>query len=353
MEGKWYARCLTKNLHCGLSLKTVNKYFKKIDHPLIKEFSLSLCDRIKCTEHKMMVTGLQKVLDKENEVSVERKYDGFRVLITKDKYTKRIQSRRGKTINTMDLFFEKIEEFLGPKTYSLDGEIYSTDGFQHLMTMVHRKGDIEQENLLKLRFVIFDILMYDDTDLQDFPYYENTRKWTFNRSDVLNAAIGYFKKDDSLKDDIISVIDRVIVSDVDSIVKLFDKYVAEGLEGAVLKNNGPYTRDRKNWWKIKPVDTVDLKIIGLAKGTGKYAGKFSKISVIDSSNTVLSQVGSGLGDIEIEMLTNRPGDYIDSIVEIAFDSLTKPDEAGIRKLRFPRFIAFRDDKTTPDDLSEH
>ena len=103
---------------------------------------------------------------------------------------------------------------------------------------------------------------------------------------------------------------------------------------------------------MKPVDTVDLEISGLLKGTGKNVNNFSKIRVIDKSKKVITHVGSGLGDEEIKLLTNNPEKYLNSnaIVEVAFDSLTKPDEFGIRKLRFPRFISFRDDKSTPDNL---
>ena len=350
LEGKWYARALTKNLHCGLSLKSVNKYFKKIGHSKIEEFSLGLCERIKCRDESLIREQLEKIIRKNGIVSVEGKYDGFRVLITKKGENKNILSRRGKKIETMDIFLENLEGIFENQDFSFDGEIYSTEGFQHLMTLVHRKSEIDQKEYDKLRFVIFDCLHYNGYDLKGQPYFTHENIACESRIEIMDEM----KEKINATCDKIKIIDRVFTEDVDKILEKYHQFIIEGFEGAVIKNAGKYTRDRKNWWKMKPVDTVDLEIIGLLKGTGKNVNNFSKIRVIDESKTVITHVGSGLGDEEIKLLTDNPEKYLNNnaIVEVAFDSLTKPDEEGKRKLRFPRFISFRDDKTTPDNLKE-
>jgi len=54
IDAKWFARCLVKDLACGMSLKTVNKAFKKLDLKLMEVFELSLCDTIDCSKPEAM-----------------------------------------------------------------------------------------------------------------------------------------------------------------------------------------------------------------------------------------------------------------------------------------------------------
>ena len=64
------------------------------------------------------------------------------------------------------------------------------------------------------------------------------------------------------------------VKDEQEVYKHFDKLVAKGAEGVMLRApNSPYDPKRSSYLlKVKQLFDDECKIIGYKKGTGKYAG---------------------------------------------------------------------------------
>jgi len=98
---------------------------------------------------------------------------------------------------------------------------------------------------------------------------------------------------------------------------------ADGHEGLVL-------RQGKNWLKVKPFETYDVRITGFKMGKGRNTGRLGAFL------TDMGNVGGGLTDVQREEFLEVP---IGTYIEVKCWELTK---AG--KFRHPRFKRIRWDK---------
>ena len=121
----------------------------------------------------------------------------------------------------------------------------------------------------------------------------------------------------------------------DDIDKLLEDALDRGEEGLVLKHRkDPYTFGRsRSWCKVKKRETVDLPVLRVIEGEGKYEGVLG--ALVCEYNGKEVKVGSGYTDAQrIEFMTNPP-----KMVEVYFQNQT-----GKGSLRFPIFIRDRFDK---------
>ena len=109
------------------------------------------------------------------------------------------------------------------------------------------------------------------------------------------------------------------------------------LEGFVLKGG-----NLSRWLKYKRTDTLDLVVTDLIDGKGKNLGLIGSLELSDRCHVV--RCNCNLKSDEQRMdVTIMGEDVIGRIVEVEYDYI----DAGGR-LRFPRFVRFRDDKTVAD-----
>ncbi|MFW6246654.1 MAG: hypothetical protein ACOC22_00565 [bacterium] len=336
IDGKWYSRCLLKNLRSGINIKTVNKALTELDKQPIEKFELSLAEALD-SNPKILKEQINKLFTTYNTIYSEPKYDGVRMLIrntnplTPGKWE--AISRNGKIIETVDNILFECNRIFGNTPVELDGELIAED-FQSLMTQVNRKHDLNVT--MPRKFMAFDVLRYNDDDMTKYLYK--------NRKNLLNSII---VNSDTY---VIKIVNEKPIFNSDEAISHFEQMVNEGYEGTILKTDTLYTRDRKNWYKIKPAKTADLKVIGFNKGLdGKFAGQITSLIVEDKYGEVKSHVGSGLDDSDILMINTNPDEWLNMIVEVKFDTITKNSD-GTKSLRFPRFIKFRDDKNEADAL---
>ena len=121
--------------------------------------------------------------------------------------------------------------------------------------------------------------------------------------------------------------------------KDFDKW--EGL--MVREGIAPYEFKRTgNLRKIKRFKDIELPILDIQEGTGKYEGTLGAIKVLYKNNTV--SVGSGFTDEQRDKIWNNWNEYKDKYLKIKYFEESK-DEKGNLSLRFPTFLAFRDMNT--------
>lgn len=187
-----------------------------------------------------------------------------------------------------------------------------------------------------------------------------------------------------------------IVSDMDQMRLMFEKYVSQGFEGIILKKiDDRYIPGVRNldWIKIKKsiegkvVDTVDLVILGYYAGSGKQT-KFGMgallAGVYNSDNNnyePITKIGTGITEEKWQEISSqlkeitlsvKPKDVSDGVyqkpdfwvepkivVQVEADeiSASKVYSAGADKLgfglalRFPRLIIFDRDKVATDATS--
>lgn len=323
---------LTKDLNCGVTAKTVNKVMPG----LIPTFTVMLA----------------QPLDRQKlsfPVAVEPKLDGIRAtcVVTGESvtfYTRTghpipaVEHLAGQVLWMISQLRHAVEEdehglypqetrrllwdFVGDEARRLilDGEIISGT-FNKTVSDV-RKLDVKAEDA-ELR--LFDVVNWHDwTDTPEVNYQR--------RRMVLKHLVNY-----ALDSKVISAVPSYLASSEWEIEHYYKTFRKNSLEGAMVKRlDGCYHRKRTaDWQKMKNQETLDLKVVGVFEGTGKYTGQLGGI-IVDHKGVEV-RVGGGFTDQQrIDLWADHP---IGRIAEVEFHEVT-PDGS----LRHPRFVCFRSDK---------
>lgn len=143
-------------------------------------------------------------------------------------------------------------------------------------------------------------------------------------------------------------------NDFGIIDKLLNAITFSGGEGLML--NHPfmlYQNKRTNaLLKYKKVKTMDMYVIDVYEGTGKYEGMVGSLFcylMTDDGIRVSCSVGSGLSDTQRGLWWENPKAIIGKVVEVGYQSISQnknndPDEYS---LQFPRLLRVRTDKSIP------
>jgi DNA ligase-1 len=145
--------------------------------------------------------------------------------------------------------------------------------------------------------------------------------------------------------EILDIAETVLIEDLEELDKLYQKKISEGYEGLILKSNDhKYTfKKNANWIKCKETKEADLLCIGYNEGKGKYEGMIGSLGCtgIVDGKAVSVDVGSGMTDND---RMKDPEEYINSTIEIKYNSLIKDKVTGNYSLFLPRFSRIRFDK---------
>ncbi|KKW26572.1 MAG: putative DNA ligase, partial [candidate division Kazan bacterium GW2011_GWB1_52_7] len=240
--------------------------------------------------------------------------------------------------------------------------------FQETAKRKRKYGIKEKAVELPLKVFAFDLLYLDGRDLTREPY--ETRRRALEK-----LVSGH--------EDTIILAEERVFTNAKELEKFFLEEIEHGLEGIMTKRlDGVYQAGVRNfnWVKLKRVeegkleDTIDCVVLGYYTGRGKRTqfgiGGFL-VAVYDDKNDTfktISRVGSGLTDEEWREMKKRvdalktkekpknadvakehnPDVWAEPsiVVAIRADEITKSPlhTAGGLALRFPRLMAFRDDK---------
>jgi len=242
--------------------------------------------------------------------------------------------------------------------------------FQMTITRKRKHGVEEAQNLVPLRFFVFDIMYLNGQSLIHLPLSE--------RRKILVKTIRQNPKLGPL------VVDEFIETEDPNVLRDYHRRQLEaGLEGAVVKQiDGLYMPGRTgfNWVKFKEAedsraklaDTIDVVIMGYYLGKGKRStfGLGAFLVGVKSGEKIvtLAKVGTGISDAQFGELNSRlkklqvrdqipeysvprtlePDVWVEPkiVVEVAADEITiSPTHSAGYALRFPRLVKFRDDKS--------
>ena len=317
----WYRRILIKDLRCGMTHKTVNKFSK---------YKVPVFDCMLATDsakHEKKMVG---------EMIVEPKLDGVRVIVIcdvdKDEVT--LFSRNGKELLNFPEINKQFDEMLDQMSESMvfDGEVMSDD-FQTLMREIHRKGGAKTKDA---KLNLFDCMPLGDFMAGGCDGDIMTRKTMLEKFEFgpnINL-VEYVKMN---------------LSEPDG-QKQFADYnklcIDRGFEGIMVKPVGGIYECRRSvgWLKVKPFIEVSLKVVDTEEGTGRNAGKLGALVVEgkDMDKFIKTNVGSGLTDTDRETFWKAKEKLIGQIVEVRADAITQnQDTTNEWSLRFPRFLRFR------------
>ena len=317
----WYRRILIKDLRCGMTHKTVNK-FSTMKVPV---FDCMLATDSAKHEKKMV-----------GEMLIEPKLDGVRVIVIcdVDKDEVKLFSRNGKELSNFPEINQQFDEMLDQMSESMvfDGEVMSDD-FQTLMREIHRKGGAKTKDA---KLNLFDCMpLYNFMDGSCVEPITERKKWLDKYEFGPNINV------------VESV--RINLSEPDG-QKQFADYnkmcIDRGFEGIMVKPIGGIYECKRStgWLKVKPFIEVSLKVVDVEEGTGRNAGKLGALVVegTDMDKFIKTNVGSGLTDTDRETFWEAKDKLIGQIVEVRADAITQnQDTTNEWSLRFPRFLRFR------------
>ena len=317
----WYRRILIKDLRCGMTHKTVNK-FSTMKVPV---FDCMLATDSAKHEKKMV-----------GEMLIEPKLDGVRVIVIcdVDKDEVKLFSRNGKELSNFPEINKQFDEMLDQMSESMvfDGEVMSDD-FQTLMREIHRKGGAKTKDA---KLNLFDCMpLYNFMDGSCVEPITERKKWLDKYEFGPNINV------------VESV--RINLSEPDG-QKQFADYnkmcIDRGFEGIMVKPVGGIYECKRStgWLKVKPFIEVSLKVVDVEEGTGRNAGKLGALVVegTDMDKFIKTNVGSGLTDTDRETFWEAKDKLIGQIVEVRADAITQnQDTTNEWSLRFPRFLRFR------------
>jgi len=316
-EQEVFYKILKKDLKCGVAEGIVNKVFPK----LIPEFEIQLAQPSKF---------LKRV---KYPCLVQAKYDGVRVvaLVEPQENSVTYYSRNGKQFMNFSCFDKELLQLAHKEPKMFDGEVIGPrgDDFRGIMQQCRRKFDVEPKGL---NFNVFDWM-----PMHHFVRQATTLTQT-NRTSYLDELCTITE----LESKRVFIVVGVKCYNEEQLMAYYDSCVGEGFEGIIIKDlEGEYEFKRSvSWIKMKPSDTIDLKVTEIQEGRGKYAGKLGAFIVEREGVTI--NVGSGLKDDERVSLEEAQKLYVGKVIEIEYDSVT-PDGS----LRFPRFKCVREDKCKP------
>jgi DNA ligase-1 len=133
-------------------------------------------------------------------------------------------------------------------------------------------------------------------------------------------------------------VETVAVSDEDDLMKAFEIFLAQGYEGAMVRNaDGLYVNKRSyDLQKVKEFTDSEFTVVDVEEGRGKLAGH--GIFVCKTKDGVEFRAKM-VGALEaLQKFFNSPRDYIGKSLTVKYQGLTA---AGIP--RFPVALRFKED----------
>lgn len=270
-------------------------------------------------------TELPNLTDLQYPLYVQRKYDGFRCIY----YNGKLYSRSGLSFPNVNLtaHFNKL---FNTSTNVLDGELYMHGKPFNEVSKILNNETIAIPNDMK--FYIYDCVPIKD--------WEN-KKCNITYTDRLKLLRTVVANISDYKKIIDTPTDKV--NTAAEVVELYKKALTDGYEGCILKAiEGKYQWKRTTLksgiiLKLKPKETIDVKVESIFDGKGKYVGMGGGITF--NYNSVIVDCGSGFTDSDREELTKTPEKFIGTMAEIEF-----MEETEDGSLRHPVFIRWRFDK---------
>lgn len=298
------------------------------------EFWVKLCNRqfrlgigkslLSIEDTAPMLAELYGKKSRSGQYYITEKFDGVRCICYYDGNDWLFISRNGKPLNiSFDMSDQDID-------FIYDGELLIPGkNFNYVDGVVNSLNHPDKD---KVTYNIFD--MYQNENHQ--PYY--ARRMMLDN---------YVKENDKVK--IVPLLTTVKLPEEEDV--LFDKFLevtSRGGEGVMLNEKNSIYRHKRGSHLLKLKDTwrLDMKVIGLKEGKGKYEGKIGSLeceAIDETYGTRYHTFAGGLSDAEREMT-----DWIGQIVEIECNGKSQNAKTlGSREfsIRHARYIRRRLDKT--------
>lgn len=347
-DAEVFRRIIDKDLRIGCTENTVNKILGKefiYVHPNL------LCEPI---SDKLV----RAIFEKGKGAILQLKSDGGRVNIYVYPHgAVSVFSRSGNPLSVGGRFDWLGREDLGFRGTVIDGEVLQRSSTEVggvasrqvsngiLNKLVHgTASDAELDRMV--------IHAWDQVPLENFLEKKKYEVGYERRFENLKMALGFAH---CALDGYINVepIESHFVNTYAEAVTLYKKYIAMGLEGAILKDlDLPWEDDRsKLALKMKKIQTCELRVVAIEKGElgGRNEHRLGGLICESECGQLKTKIGKGYTDQQREEFMEG---MIGKIIEVEYNSVTKARDAEHYSLFLESFIQIRIDKTRANTLEE-
>lgn len=316
-ERKLYRQILTKTLRLGVTHKSINKAIPG----LFPEWEVQ------------QAYPIEKYPLKEGTwFCLTEKLNGVRCTY----YKGQLIARSGDVFEGLDHILHDLDAY---PEWVFDGELTLKDktgltdneAFRKATGILNSDGDKSG-----IKFTIFDSL-----PAWQFDFGESLLDYS-KRRELLGLKFAFCMDSDPRN---VSVLPCLYLgTDQTQIDRLLDQMVAEDKEGLMVNLDVPYKRKRHSGiLKVKRFYTMDLPILRVEEGTGKYAGMMGNLVVDYKGNEV--GVGTGFCDGERELFWRNREQVVGMLVEVKYKEISRNKKTGAESLQFPVFVQLRPDKS--------
>jgi len=333
-DAKVIERIIQKDLKCGVSVSTANVVWTG----LVSEYPVMLCSQFE-----------QKLVSKiKFPACVQLKMDGMRFNAIVKNGKCEFRSRNGKEILLLGNLEQEFITLANGEDCVFDGELLVCDKGVILDRQTGNgilnkanKGTISDLDARKVHATVWDYIPY-----ADFKQGKSTLPY-LNRFAIL-AGMEMPAK--------IHLVESTGVKNIDDANVIFEKYLAEGQEGIILKDLSGIWEDKRSKGQIKFKGEMecDLEILAVEEGTGKYAGKLGAVVCASGSKDgkrITVSVGSGFNDAHRDNLWAIRDSLIGKIVAVKYNMRIQ-NKQGEESLFLPIFVEVRSDKDVADSIDD-
>ena len=312
-DRKWVPRIINRNLRIGVTDTLVNKVVPNA----LPKFEVQLAEEWRAPSFRLMY--------------VEPKYDGVRAIAYVTKKGVEFFTRNGKPLYNMEHVASELKAAYTEGEYVLDGEILAADW--NATSSITRRQTTHPD-AATLTYYVFDYVQKKEWDKRVCSMSLVARKVAL-KDTLKNLPKG------RKQPHVVGLLGTPVATDMSAIDTAAKQYIAQGFEGAIVKDaDSAYVWKRsRSWIKRKEVTTHDSVIIGFEEGEGRNKGRLGALVVKHNGGEV--RIGSGLNDLDRTSIWARREEFLGKTVEWE----EQYQKSGITaKARFPVFLRIRTDK---------
>jgi hypothetical protein len=323
-------RIIGKDLRAGFSAGTANKIWPG----LVMEYPCMLCSPFE-----------ERLVEKITWPAIlQLKMDGLRFnAIVKDGHVE-YRTRNGKLMDLLGALDTAFITMADGASLVFDGELLVLDEDNKPLPRQTGNGILvkAQKGTLSLTEASYiAATLWDVIDAEAF----TKGKWNEDYADRwlwLSAAVSKTK---SAK---IKLVESQTVETIEQCLEIVEGYIAQGLEGAILKDvNGTWEDKRvRHQIKFKGELDCDLVCIGWDVGTGKNSQRLGALVLQSADGKVRTSVGSGFSDADRDAIGR---DVIGKIVTVKYNARITKKDSDTDSLFLPIYVCIRQDKDTADN----
>lgn len=325
-------RIIGKDLRAGFSAGTANKIWPN----LVMEYPCMLCSPFE-----------ERLVEKITWPAIlQLKMDGLRFnAIVKDNHVE-YRTRNGKLMDLLGALDEPFIKMAAGKHWVYDGELLVLDEAGNPLPrqtgngilVKAQKGTLSQKEANYIAATLWDVI-----DGDSFTKTSCTT-WYNDRFAILNSMVQGFYN--------IRVVESQTVKNLQECLGIVEDYIAQGLEGAILKDaTGPWEDKRvRHQIKFKGELDCDLVCVSWEYGTGKNSQRLGALVLESSDGKIRTAVGSGFTDADRDTILSK--DVIGKIVTVKYNARISKKDSDTDSLFLPIFKEIRLDKTEADSSSK-